>query len=73
MFFRDGRTEAAQNLAQTEAAGFAENAGHPGRIAVVMDRPFFHLLKKKIVKIKVLALHCNFKDLLTFILKCYFI
>jgi hypothetical protein len=46
MFFGNGRTEAAKDLAQTEAAGVAEDAGNPGRVAVVMDRTFFHLFNK---------------------------
>jgi len=47
MFFGNGCTEAAKDLAQTEAAGVAEDAGHPGRVAVVMDRTFFHLFVSK--------------------------
>ncbi len=46
MFFGNGRTEAAKDLAQTEAAGVTEDAGHPGRVAVVMDRSFFYLFNQ---------------------------
>ena len=43
MLFRNGGTEAPEDLLQGEAAGLAERAGHPGGVALRVRRTLGHL------------------------------